>query len=195
MSLSYTVNLSIALMIIVLAGFIAIPAVRRLICNIHLTREGSVAPGRYLGSKKVAFFVDEKKQITFYTWGKAPTAGKKFEVLYDPQRPEQAAIRNSWLWFEPVDKLSLAIGLLAGAIGLILHMNYVVAICLFVACTVLFWFLVRVILILLVILSLKYIVFSSLGRHILADFPLRTAKERSAKNDQPTPSSKERMNR
>ncbi len=179
MSLNNTFNLFLALIIVVLAGFVAVPALRRLIRNIHLTRKGSVATGRYLGSNKVGFLLGAEKQIIFSTWRSSSMLGKKLEVLYDPERPEQAEVRSSdVLWFKPAGALAQAVGLVAMASALVLGVNSVLALCLSVACVVILWLLVRIFLILLVLLSLKYKLFSRVGMHVLAGLPLRTARKR-----------------
>lgn len=91
--MSYLSDLFVALLMIVLTGFLAISALRRLIRNMHLTRKGSITTGQYLSSTRVVFFLDAKKRIEFVTWRNSFTGSKKLEVLYNPERPEQAEVR------------------------------------------------------------------------------------------------------
>ncbi|HXR65268.1 MAG TPA: hypothetical protein VN729_05065, partial [Ktedonobacteraceae bacterium] len=86
MSLSYITSLVFALLIIVLAGFIAVPALHRLVRNIYLTRKGRIATGRYLSSNRAIFFLETKKRIEFTTWRKSSASGKEIEVLYNPEQ-------------------------------------------------------------------------------------------------------------
>jgi hypothetical protein len=131
--MSFIAALFAALLIIVLAGFIAIPALRRLIRNIHLTRKGSIATGRYLNPTKVVFFPAEKQRIEFVTWRNSSAKSKEIEILYNPERLDQAEVRSSkMLWFRPADRLALAVGLVAMACALMLGVNYALALCLFV---------------------------------------------------------------
>src|SRR5437879_4362740 len=98
--INYTAGLIVALLLIVEVGFVAIPALRRLIRNIHLTRKGQIATGRYLSSTKAVFFLGEKKRIEFVTWRDSSAKRKELEVLYDPEHPEQVEVRNTkilWL--------------------------------------------------------------------------------------------------
>lgn len=54
--INYTAGLIVAVLLIVKVIFVAVPAFRRLVRNIHLTRKGKIATGRYLSSTKVVFF-------------------------------------------------------------------------------------------------------------------------------------------
>jgi len=165
-------GLFVALLLVVLAGFLAIPALRRLRRTIHLTRKGKIAAGRALSSTSVVFFLEEKKRIEFVTGRNFAVRKRPLEVLYDAERPEQAEVWNTkMLWVRPVDTLVEAVGLLTMASALVLGVNDVLALGLFVGCVVFLWLLVRLLL-LLVILSVKYRPFHRLGTHVLAGFQI-----------------------
>lgn len=166
-------GLFVALLLVVLAGFVGIPALRRLIRNIHLTRKGKIAAGRALSSTSVVFFLEEKKRIEFVTGRNFAVRKRPLEVLYDPEQPGQAEVRNTkMLWVRPIDTLVEAVGMLTMASALVLGVNYALALGLCVGCVVLLWLLVRLLLLTLVILSVKWQPFRRLGTHVLAGYQI-----------------------
>jgi hypothetical protein len=172
-------NLFIALIVVVLASFIAVPALRRLIRNIHLVRKGNVTTGYYSTSNKVVFLVESKEQITFTTWHSSFGTSKELEVLYNPDQPEKAEVRSTrMLWVKPADTLVLSVGLLIIASLLVLGVNYGLVLCLFVACVIFLGLLTRVVLAFLVLLSFKYKAFGRVGTYVMAGFTPRSVRKR-----------------
>ena len=184
-NLQYIFNLSLSLCFVVLAGFISIPALRRLVRNIHLTRIGKIIAGHYLNPVRASFVLPTGQRIEFVTWRKRAASDNQVEILYDPQRPTQAEVRNAnILWFRPIARISDGLGFLVTACTLILGLNYLLAGLLGALCAFCIWFFVCIILILPLLLSMKFPIFRPFAAHIVAGF--KSSKKRThTRNNNP----------
>lgn len=178
-NLIVTYHLFFALLLLVLASFIAFPAMRRLSRNIYLVRKGSVATGHYLSARRAVFFCDGgKKRIEFSTLHKFRGQRREIEVLYNPKQLSQAEVRSAGiLWIKPIDAIAQALGVLATASAFMLQVNDALAIGLGILCVLILWLFVRILFVGILILSVKYPLFHGAGKYIFVDFKPKMARK------------------
>lgn len=131
MSLSATYDFFLGILLLVLAGFIAVPAWTRWTRNLALVRRGKKVTGHYQGRFRVAFYLPDGAKVLFSTWRFSVwrrNLGDELPVLYDPNDPSRAEVMNAdALWGQPLGSLTTALAVVCQAVLLMRGTNLGVA--------------------------------------------------------------------